>query len=108
MVSIVRADRNTPGFIRSPPEVPYLFALESAMDELAIKLKMDPIELRRVNDTMKEPIDGKPYTSRSLMACFDEGAESFDDLPVMHHLVRSPSLRPVAAREPPRACRAQS
>jgi xanthine dehydrogenase YagR molybdenum-binding subunit len=77
MVSIVRADRNTPGFMRSPPEVPYLFALESAMDELAAKLRMDPIELRRINDTMKEPIGGKPYTSRSLMACFDEGAAAF-------------------------------
>jgi len=77
MVSIVRADRNTPGFMRSPPEVPYLFALESAMDELAVKLNMDPIELRRVNDTTKEPIGGKPYTSRSLMACFDEGAKAF-------------------------------
>jgi xanthine dehydrogenase YagR molybdenum-binding subunit len=77
MVSIVRADRNTPGFMRSPPEVPYLFALESAMDELAVKLEMDPIELRRVNDTMTEPIGGKAYTSRSLMACFDEGAKAF-------------------------------
>ena len=77
MVSIVRADRNTPGFMRSPPEVPYLFALESAMDELAVKLGMDPIELRRINDTMKEPIGGKAYTSRSLMACFDEGARAF-------------------------------
>ena len=77
MVSIVRADRNTPGFMRSPPEVPYLFALESAMDELAVQLNMDPIELRRINDTMKEPIDGKPYTSRALMACFDAGAEAF-------------------------------
>jgi xanthine dehydrogenase YagR molybdenum-binding subunit len=77
MVSIVRADRNTPGFMRSPPEVPYLFALESAMDELAVKLNMDPIELRRVNDTMNEPIGGKPYTSRSLMACFDDGAKAF-------------------------------
>jgi xanthine dehydrogenase YagR molybdenum-binding subunit len=77
LVSIVRADRNTPGFMRSPPEVPYLFALESAMDELAVKLSMDPIELRRVNDTMTEPIGGKPYTSRSLMACFDEGAKAF-------------------------------
>jgi xanthine dehydrogenase YagR molybdenum-binding subunit len=77
VVSIVRADRNTPGFMRSPPEVPYLFALESAMDELAVKLNMDPIELRRVNDTMNEPIGGKPYTSRSLMACFDQGAEAF-------------------------------
>lgn len=77
MVSIVRADRNTPGFMRSPPEVPYLFALESAMDELAVELNMDPIELRRINDTTNEPIDGKPYTSRSLMACFDEGARAF-------------------------------
>lgn len=77
LVSIVRADRNTPGFMRSPPEVPYLFALESAMDELAVKLNMDPVELRRINDTTTEPIGGKPYTSRSLMACFDEAAKAF-------------------------------
>jgi xanthine dehydrogenase YagR molybdenum-binding subunit len=77
LVSIVRADRNTPGFMRAPPEVPYMFALESAMDELAHKLRMDPIELRRVNDTTKEPIKGNAYTSRSLMACFDEGAKAF-------------------------------
>lgn len=76
-VSIVHADRNTPGFMRSPPEVPYLFALESAMDELAVQLAIDPIELRRKNDTMHEPIGGKPYTSRALMACFDEGAKAF-------------------------------
>jgi xanthine dehydrogenase YagR molybdenum-binding subunit len=77
LVSIVRADRNTPGFMRSPPEVPYMFALESAMDELAVQLNMDPIELRRINDTTKEPIEGKPYTSRSLMACYDAAAEAF-------------------------------
>jgi len=77
LVSIVRADRNTPGFMRSPPEVPYLFALESAIDELAVKLNMDPVELRRINDTTNEPIGGKPYTSRSLMACFDEAAKAF-------------------------------
>jgi xanthine dehydrogenase YagR molybdenum-binding subunit len=76
-VSIVHADRSTPGFMRSPPELPYLFALESAMDELAIELNMDPIELRRINDTQKEPIKGLPYTSRSLMACFDAGAAEF-------------------------------
>ncbi|PWE80740.1 xanthine dehydrogenase, partial [Bradyrhizobium sp. SUTN9-2] len=77
LVSIVRADRNTPGFMRSPPEVPYLFALESALDELAVKLNMDPVELRRINDATRDPIDGKPYTSRSLMACFDEAAKAF-------------------------------
>ncbi len=76
-VTIVHADRNTPGFMRSPPEVPYIFALESAMDELAVALRMDPIELRRVNDTMHEPIKGLPYTSRTLMPCFDAAAKEF-------------------------------
>ena len=76
-VNIVYADRNTPGFMRSPPEVPYMFALESAMDELAEKLGIDPIELRRINDTRNEPIKGLPYTSRPLMRCFDEGARAF-------------------------------
>jgi len=76
-VTVVHADRKTPGFMRAPAETPYMYALECAMDELAEKLGMDPIELRRVNDTMKEPIKGLPYTSRSLMQCFDEGARVF-------------------------------
>jgi xanthine dehydrogenase YagR molybdenum-binding subunit len=76
-VNLVHADRNTPGYMRSPPVVPYIYAIESAMDELAWKLGMDPIELRRVNDTMKDPIDGKPYSSRSLMTCYDQAAEAF-------------------------------
>ena len=76
-VSVVHADRNTPGFMRAPPDTPYMFALESAMDELAYALAMDPIELRRVNDTQTDPVDGKPYSSRSLMACFDQAAEKF-------------------------------
>lgn len=76
-VSLVRTDRNTPGFMRSPPEVPYLFPLESAMDELAVALDMDPVELRRLNDTDREPIKGLPYSSRSLMQCFDAAAEAF-------------------------------
>lgn len=76
-VNVVRADRNTPGFMRSPAEVPYVYALEAALDELAVKLAMDPVELRRVNDTMKSPIKEAPYTSRSLMQCFDAAAETF-------------------------------
>jgi xanthine dehydrogenase YagR molybdenum-binding subunit len=76
-VYIVHADRNTPGFMRSPPEVPYIYALETAMDELAIALNMDPVELRRRNDTMKDPINGVPYTSRSLMRCFNEASSAF-------------------------------
>ena len=76
-VNIVRADRNTPGFMRSPPVVPYIFALESAVDELAIKLAMDPMELRRVNDTMVDSVTGKRWSSRSLMKCYDQAAEAF-------------------------------
>jgi xanthine dehydrogenase YagR molybdenum-binding subunit len=76
-VKIVHADRNTPGFMRAPPDTPYMFALESAMDELAYALNMDPIELRRANDTRTDPIDGKPYSSRSLMTCFDRAADRF-------------------------------
>ena len=76
-VSVIHADRKTPGFMRAPAEVPYMFALETAMDELAVKLDMDPIELRRINDTQNEPIKGLPYTSRSLMECFDAAAKSF-------------------------------
>ena len=76
-VNIVKADRNTPGFMRSPPETPYMYALESAMDEMAVALAMDPIEFRRVNDTQTSPISGAPYTSRSLMACYDQAAASF-------------------------------
>jgi xanthine dehydrogenase YagR molybdenum-binding subunit len=76
-VTIVHADRNTPGFMRSPPETPYLFALECAMDELAYALKMDPVELRRINDTQNEPIKGLPYTSRALMPCFDAAGSAF-------------------------------
>jgi xanthine dehydrogenase YagR molybdenum-binding subunit len=76
-VNVVKADRSTPGFMRGPGEVPYGFAFESALDELAYALEMDPVELRRVNDTTVEPIAGLPYTSRSLMQCFDAAGSVF-------------------------------
>ncbi|MBP1183985.1 xanthine dehydrogenase family protein molybdopterin-binding subunit [Methylobacterium sp. PvR107] len=73
----VRVDRNTPGPMRAPPEVPFLFALESAVDEMAVALGMDPIELRRLNDTAVDPVSGKPFSTRPLMACFEAGATAF-------------------------------
>jgi xanthine dehydrogenase YagR molybdenum-binding subunit len=76
-VNVVHADRNTPGYMRAPPETPYMFALESAMDELAHALHMDPVELRRVNDTMTDPVSGHPFSSRSLMKCYDAAAAKF-------------------------------
>ena len=77
-VNVVQLDRQTPGFMRAPPEAPYLFPLESAMDELAYALGMDPIALRRINDTQNEPIKGLPYSSRHLIQCLDAAAKAFD------------------------------
>jgi len=76
-VNIVHADRNTPGFMRAPPDTPYMFALECAMDELAEKLGLDPIELRRRNDTQVDPATGLPFSSRHLIECLNQGAERF-------------------------------
>ena len=76
-VNMVKADRQSSGFMRAPVEMPYMYALESAMDELAVALDMDPVELRRVNDIHNSPVDGAPFTSRSLMECYDAAAASF-------------------------------
>ena len=54
-----------------------MFALESAMDEMAEKAGMDPVAFRRLNDTDKDWVTGKPYSSRSLMQCYDEASRAF-------------------------------
>jgi xanthine dehydrogenase YagR molybdenum-binding subunit len=77
-VNVVHLDRNTPGFMRAPPDMPYMFALESALDELAIELGIDPVELRLRNDTQKEPIAGHEYSSRSLAQCFEQASRAFN------------------------------
>ena len=76
-VNVVHTDRATPGFMRAPPETPYMFGLESAIDELAHSLGMDPVELRRLNDTQTDPVSGLPFSSRSLMKCYDQAAAQF-------------------------------
>jgi xanthine dehydrogenase YagR molybdenum-binding subunit len=54
-----------------------MFALESAIDELAGELGIDPIELRIRNEPELDPGTGKPFSSRGLVACLREGAERF-------------------------------
>ena len=76
-VTILHADRDTPGFMRAPAEVPYMFALESAMDELAYALNIDPVQLRRINDTRIDPVKQIPFSSRSLNQCYDAAAAAF-------------------------------
>lgn len=73
----VPTDANAPGPMRAPVEMPSFFALESAMDELAVKLKMDPIELRARNQPPVHPTARVPFSSRSLVECYRRGAEIF-------------------------------
>jgi xanthine dehydrogenase YagR molybdenum-binding subunit len=70
-------DVPTPTFMRAPGECPGMFALESAMDELAIACGMDPIELRIRNEPAVDPESGAPFSSRSLVTCLREGAARF-------------------------------
>jgi len=72
---LVKANVMTPTFTRAPGEVPGMFAIESAMDELAYKLGIDPIELRLRNHADLEPRSGKPYSSKSLKECYARGAK---------------------------------
>ncbi|RYG50505.1 MAG: xanthine dehydrogenase family protein molybdopterin-binding subunit [Chitinophagaceae bacterium] len=66
-----------PTYTRGPGKSTGSFALESAMDELACKLKMDPIELRIKNEPAKDPSNGKPWSSRTTVKCLTEGAKAF-------------------------------
>ena len=75
--STVDTDVNTPGFQRAPAEAPAFFAFESAVDELAVALGMDPVELRLKNEPKVDPVQGLPWSSRSLVQCFRRGAEIF-------------------------------
>jgi xanthine dehydrogenase YagR molybdenum-binding subunit len=66
-----------PTYQRAPGKSTGSFALESAVDELAYKLKIDPIELRIKNEPVKDPANGKPWSSRSIVEALKKGAEVF-------------------------------
>ncbi|MBC8151749.1 MAG: xanthine dehydrogenase family protein molybdopterin-binding subunit [Bacteroidetes bacterium] len=66
-----------PTYTRGPGKSTGSFALESAMDELAHKLKIDPIELRLKNEPERDPSNGKPWSSRTTVQCLQAGAKAF-------------------------------
>jgi xanthine dehydrogenase YagR molybdenum-binding subunit len=74
---LVRLDVPTPSWMRAPGETPGMYALESAMDELALACGIDPIELRARNDPEVDPESGHRFSSRNLVACLREGGERF-------------------------------
>jgi xanthine dehydrogenase YagR molybdenum-binding subunit len=75
--ALSRANVGAPTSMRGPGAVPGLFAMESAMDELAIALNMDPIELRRRNEPLRDESLKLPFSSRHLVECMQVGAEKF-------------------------------
>lgn len=74
---LVKLNIGTPTFQRAPGEATGTFALEVAMDELAVALGMDPIELRLRNYADEDPVEGKPFSSKKLRECYRMGAERF-------------------------------
>lgn len=78
-VTFGRAARNvgSPTPMRGPGAVPGLYAIESAMNELAEQLKVDPLKLRVLNEPKIDEGSGLPFSSRHLLECFELGAEKF-------------------------------
>ncbi|HEX7735740.1 MAG TPA: xanthine dehydrogenase family protein molybdopterin-binding subunit [Ktedonobacteraceae bacterium] len=74
---LARLDVPVPAWMRAPGEAPGMFALESAMDEMALACGLDPIEFRIRNEPEIDPETGLPYSSRNLVACLREGARRF-------------------------------
>jgi xanthine dehydrogenase YagR molybdenum-binding subunit len=74
---LARLDMPPPTIMRAPGECPGMFALESAMDEMAIACGLDPIEFRIRNEPEIDPDSGHPFSSRGLVACLREGARRF-------------------------------
>lgn len=70
-------DVPVPFWMRAPGECPGMFALEVAMDELAVACDIDPIELRIRNEPPVDPETGNPWSNRRLIECLQTGAERF-------------------------------
>lgn len=74
---LVRRNMGAPMWMRGPGAVPGLYALESGINELAEALKMDPMQLRLINDAAKDESTNTPFSSRHFRECFEVGAKKF-------------------------------
>jgi xanthine dehydrogenase YagR molybdenum-binding subunit len=74
---LVEMNTNSPCPMRTPGVATGLLALETAMDELAVALRMDPVELRLKNYAGKDQHKDLPWSSKELRACYREAAERF-------------------------------
>jgi xanthine dehydrogenase YagR molybdenum-binding subunit len=74
---LIRSDIGTPSYTRAPGEAPGTFALEIAMDELAYRVGVDPLELRLCNYAERDENKNLPWSTKSLRECYQRGAERF-------------------------------
>jgi xanthine dehydrogenase YagR molybdenum-binding subunit len=74
---LVRLDLATPSDMRAPSAAPGVYALESAMDELAVALGLDPLALRLQCYSDRDQHSDRPYSSKRLHECYQQGAEAF-------------------------------
>ncbi len=74
---LAKLDLATPCDMRGPGATTGVYALECAMDELAVALKMDPVELRLRNYSERQQDENAPYTSKQLRECYRQAAEAF-------------------------------
>jgi xanthine dehydrogenase YagR molybdenum-binding subunit len=74
---LVPLHASLPTYMRAPGEASGVFALESAMDEMAVALKMDPVEFRLRNYAETDPHENRPFASKALRACYEQGAKAF-------------------------------
>ncbi len=74
---LVHVNYGTPTPMRGPGTTPGLFAIESAMDELAVALNMDPLELRMKNYAEQDEGSNRPWSSKHLRECYEQGAQRF-------------------------------
>lgn len=74
---VTRRSVATPTPFRAPGETPGSFALETALDELAFNLRMDPLQLRIRNHASRDAYHDRPWSSNNLLQCYTQGAERF-------------------------------
>jgi xanthine dehydrogenase YagR molybdenum-binding subunit len=75
--SVVRLDLPTASAVRAPGEAIGMLALETAIDEMAERLGLDPIEFRKLNEPARDPLRDVPFSTRRILDCYDEGARRF-------------------------------
>ncbi|MCF2488632.1 xanthine dehydrogenase family protein molybdopterin-binding subunit [Dyadobacter sp. CY347] len=74
---LLKLDVNTPTWMRGPGDATGMFALESALDELAYALKIDPLEMRLRNYAESDPERNLPWSAKGLRECYELGADKF-------------------------------